>query len=954
MTTNEWNVPFVGRKDELAIVLEHLHAQGTRRVIFISGEGGVGKTRLLSEIEKRYAGIMIGQSPLKILDIIDFDDDRYKFPANIGFSIARQLDVEAFAPYFEASRELHLAEARYGDLGYAPTSHKALAVNRTFVESFNRVSQKSRVLLRFDTTDALSTEDTMVSEYLFKISSGLRNVLILIAGRNAERLYKLYSSNLERDAISISLPSLDLLDRRTYLKKKQEILKITLDKKWMEKLLILAGGLPVLIDLAIEWAESHRPLPWIEELTLPRLQELEKQAQADKPKAKKRLEELREQFKSEVVMPLAELQSSLDYLKLVLSKVYPLDLEGVMEMLNQSREEATDLIKRAKRSVAIKTLPDQRIKLHDEVQRLVNKYVWPKIDPDQEWEQRDSLRAIEYLTRKSSAILGEVRKLKQKEYELVDVSDPVAVMEIYGDRREKEIEFWSLRVERLRRQIYSDVYKGYNMYNQDYETAQTEVASIIYRRTLISIVEPFARFEGPKTDIHGNSLSKAHKLNIQGVMAREATYAGMYEQAARIYDKLLPRLSPTDENYLRVMDDQASWLVRAGKLQEALQVTEQIKRLSEEQEDDNWVAKSTSGIGWIHRLMGRLDMAHHHYTQALNLAMEQDDEKQIARVFSNLAYVHALQHESKALMEIQQAIAIWKEIMRTKEGERFQLGRCYNVAGEVCIELERPSEALQYFELSWNIFNLEETVGKEGKVFEWQSKSRSGRGFASWQLAIEALRKDDKQAAQRHLFAAQTDLEWAKEHSAPFDRPPIRNRLGEVYFLQGKYAETAQEWLQSMREAKQVGDAFTEFHSLSDLARLAFFQPLNEFPRWRDFETYYRRDYRRRYPGLYFKILHGLLHTYLGHLAFKNRQIEEAVRLYDSGLSILSQAGTYAVFNIEGQLTFIEENVFPEASTETVREMGTKLMEAWKKRSRDMAPMAYFRRWAHWNDKRAS
>lgn len=949
MTVNEWSVPFVGRKEELATILEHLHALGTRRIIFISGEGGVGKTRLLSEIEKRYSGLVIGESPLKILDIIDFDDDRYKFPGNIGFSIARQLDVDVFAPYFEASRELHLAEARYGDLDCAPMTRKSLAVDRAFVECFNLVSERSRVLLRFDTADAFSIDDTLVLQYILDMISDLRNVLVLIAGRNAERLHKLYGAELGTDAISLPLLSLDLSDRHTYLDKKQEILKVTLDKEWMEKLLILAGGLPVLIDLAIEWAESHRPLPWIEKVSLSRLQRLERQAQADEPKARKRLGELQERFKSEVVMPIAELRPLLDHLKLTLSKVYPLDLEGIMEMLNQSREEATALIEKAKRSVAIKTLPDKRIKLHDEVQRLVNKYVWPKIDPDQDWEQRDSRRAIEYLTRKSSAILREARELKQREYHLADTSDPAVVMETYGARREKEIEFWSLRVERLRRQIYIDVSEGYRMYEQDYEIALTEVASIIYRRTLISVIEPFAKFENPETDVHGNCLTEAQKMKVQGAMAREARYAGMYSRAAEIYDNLLPRLSPSDEDYLKVMDDRASLLVRAGELQEALRVTERIKRLSEDQGIDNWVAKSMSGIGWIHRLMGRLDMAHHHYTQALNLAMEQDDEEQIALVYSNLAYVHALQHEEKALMEIRQAIATWQDIVRDKEGKRFQLGRCYNVAGEVCIELEHLSEALRYFELSWNIFNLEETGGEEGEVFEWKSKSRSGRGFAYWQLAEEALRKEDKQAAQRHLSAAQEDLEWAEEHSAPFDSPPILNRLGEVYFLQDKYAETAEVWLRSMQKAKQVGDAFTEFHSLSDLARLAFFQPLKNFPRWRDFETYYQRDYRRRYPGLYFEILHGLFHTYLGHLAFKNRQIEEAVRLYDSGLSILSQAGTYAVFNIEGQLNFIEESVLPEAPPEAVQEMGTKLMEAWKKRSQDVAPMAYFRRWARWD-----
>ena len=239
-------------------------------------------------------------------------------------------------------------------------------------------------------------------------------------------------------------------------------------------------------------------------------------------------------------------------------------------------------------------------------------------------------------------------------------------------------------------------------------------------------------------------------------------------------------------------------------------------------------------------------------------------------------------------------------------------------------------------------------MSQERQALEWKSKSRSGRGFAYWQLASTALRKGDEQAARNYLFAARDDLEWATEHAAPFDNPPILNRLGETYFLLGEYSKTAEVWQQSMQEAKQIGDAFTEFHGLSDLARLAFYHPLSRFPNWQDFETYYNRDYRRRYHGLYFEILHGLFHTYLGHLALKGEQIDEAFKLYDSGLSILSKMGTYASFNLAGQLEFMEEEILPQIDPETIREIAGRLQRTWRERAQDITALAYFRKWMQW------
>jgi len=945
-----WSVPFIGRSDELEAIRTHAYDWGTRRIIFISGQGGIGKTRLLNEIERDVA---TGDEKLalKILPIVDFDEEQYHFAQNIGVMISRQLDRTAFDPYFEAIRKLRLVEESRAKQG-EPTplvQRQILAIDRRFVECFNQVSRKQRVIIRVDTTDDL--QDTGIFRYIHDMGMQLSNVLIVAAGRNAHHLYDVYKKDWGQDALHLPLQPFQIEDSRTYLEEKLAILHVTLDRAWMDKLFILAGGLPVLIDLAIEWAQNHRPLPWLEELSAAELQELQRIRDTDE-QARQRLADLLEEFKKVVVLPIADLHTKLDYLKFLLSKVYPLDVEGIMEMLNLSRQEAEQLIHKAQKSVAVKVLPDGRLKLHDEVQRLVNKYVWPLLDHNREWEMRDSRRAIAYLSGKSESLLREVRRLKEQEARQIESPDPASVLRISGERSEKESLFWSLRIERLRHQLAIDVQKGYELFQQDDELSREESPGRTYRLNLLETISPYADLEEPKEDIQGQRLQEAQRLSIQQLLAREAGFIGQYRKAAEIYEQLLRRIPKESQEYVKTLNGQANQFVRAGKLREALRVNEEALRLSQEFNYQRWIVQSTLEIGWVYRLMGNLGQAVQYYNNALKLAYQHDDDKRIALIYNNLAYVHGLQHQENAVNEIQQAIRLWKKLAQEREENRFRLGQCYNIAGEIYLEMECPEDSLAYFELSWNIFNREEVEsgGQESPVAEWRSKARSGRGFAYWHLAVSAFQKEDHETAQQHLGDALKDLQWAAEYAAHFDSPLIHNRLGEVWFLLKNYEAAKRVWLESLHEARQVGDAFQEFHSLTDLTRLALYHPLEEFPDWKAFETYYNRNYRRHYQSPHFEILVGLFYTYLGHLAFRHEERSEALRFYERGLPVLSEHGTYPPFNLISQLDFVEQEILPQVSKDCVREVANHLREYWLSGMFDMLAFNYFRRWSHWEE----
>ncbi len=87
-------VPFINREDELALIDKLIKEWGTFRILCIEAPGGIGKTRLLQEVRKRY--MTSDDTSLLITDIIDFDDRRLHSPE--GFLLFKQHCEGCHAP----------------------------------------------------------------------------------------------------------------------------------------------------------------------------------------------------------------------------------------------------------------------------------------------------------------------------------------------------------------------------------------------------------------------------------------------------------------------------------------------------------------------------------------------------------------------------------------------------------------------------------------------------------------------------------------------------------------------------------------------------------------------------------------------------------------------------------------------------------------------------------------
>ena len=385
---------------------------------------------------------------------------------------------------FKASNDLRLAEMNWHEnQNTSSIARKQVEKNKSFSDCYNSIAEKYRMIIRVDTLDVL--EDNYHFAYLVNLMGQFKNTIVILAGRNVIALYSKYKNETNCHVIEMNLNPLTSDNSRTYLQQKQETLYYTFDANWMKKLFILAGGIPVLMDMALEWAQNHRPLPWMDTLEVSDLKTLQKNAVDGDSAAIEKLYKFHRYFEQAVIEPVADLSLNLNVLKLTLAKVYPLDLDGIMEMLNLCLFDAEELLERAQTSIAIKVLPDNRIKLHDEVQRLIDIYIWPSLDPDRSRELRDSRRAIEYLKRKGKSLRNELKLANEKKSSVDNSPYPREILEISKELNEKEIEYWTIQLELLRRVLELNVQEGYDLYNKNFELVRQEYNSTIYRSLLL-------------------------------------------------------------------------------------------------------------------------------------------------------------------------------------------------------------------------------------------------------------------------------------------------------------------------------------------------------------------------------------------------------------------------------------------------------------------------------------
>ncbi len=133
-------VPFIGRKNEIAKIDDLIEKWGERQTICINGVGGIGKTRLLQEIRTRQTK----KQSIQVAEIVDFDDPSLRNPENMHRKIGNMLDPNTFKPFLRDQVDYHTMQRA----GVSPEGleRKKSEINQSFATCFNTLSKKKRIL----------------------------------------------------------------------------------------------------------------------------------------------------------------------------------------------------------------------------------------------------------------------------------------------------------------------------------------------------------------------------------------------------------------------------------------------------------------------------------------------------------------------------------------------------------------------------------------------------------------------------------------------------------------------------------------------------------------------------------------------------------------------------------------------------------------------------------------
>ena len=897
-------IPFIDREEELARIDKMIVEWGKRYIICVNGHGGIGKTRLLQEVRRRYTTGDDAESLLLVPDIIDFDDRVNHISQNLGRKLAQMLDEKAFELY--QRRLLDYRKMEMAGISSERLTQELEMIDQIFVGCFNEVAKKRRIVLLLDTVDAIVGKD--VWNYLVRLGLYLSNTVLLIAGRNADKVWESLFSQLGSDVQCIDLPPLKEEASEEYLLKKQEMLRITLEKELAEKVLLLAQGRPILIDLAVEWRARHIPLEWLVESSLEELKTLSDDAR------KKRQEE----FEYQLVRHIADTHRLIDWVILLMSRVYPLDMEMIRDLLRVPKDKADELFEQAQGYAFVKTLPDKRISLHDEMRRMVNDHVWPEVDRDGDRRRSDSKLVVEYLEGEIDTLKNRVSQLETKEKDSYDNDSEQALIS-FIEREKLERDLWVLEGQRLDHILFIDLNEGIKLFATLFDEA-TKTYRFSFRESLIAQIQQFTKQLSPEQLYVLNSRRVKYLLDDS-----------QYSQAKELATEIIASETILPVQQVDMLIQHGNIVIRLGHLDEGVSDFERAVDISKQYNLREWFAPALNALGWGHRLEGHYDKAKKYYQEALQYSIREGDKLRQAWILNNLAFVYGQQARySTALALCEQASKLWHEIGNTRG-----LGALYEAYGVINTVQGLFDDSLSYYKLALDIFEPNDDR-------EWLSKVYAGRGL-TYRLS-------------GNLDAAEKELNRALEIDLKRDRPMILHRMAHVYLERGDIEKANSLFQQSYQDSLDSSDGDHELNNLGDMAGIAVsnqkYEQLDEFV-----ERYHH--YKQRWPDLDYPRIEGMLLKHLGDLAvgLTPDNISQACKYYQDAFPLLAKYETYKAYTVQSQLAALEYHLGILSVPRQARvALGKLLYETWKEKdlSEDHPEgLSFFMLWMEEGDQNA-
>jgi tetratricopeptide (TPR) repeat protein len=858
---------FIGRKKEVTDIDNFITMTPVHAVVFVRGAGGLGKTRLLQEIHRSYAK----NSEILAADIIDFDDRYLHTFEGLEIKIAQELGIET-----QVAKEVQ--ELRmFRSAGAIPRflEEQQKIITNTLSDQFNLLSTNKRVLLFFDTGEKL--EENNLNRLLVLLTHFM-NGIFLFAGRPQPAVdnFELMKDYFGEDAHIIDLEPLNRDESKEYLRSKLRKIHHNIKDERIQNLLTLVKGRPILIELTAQWLAMAQPPDWLLN---------------ESPSPDEDLEKKQEDFEANLVRHITKLRTPLDRLLLILSRVYPFDVEMAEEMLSLPQEVAETLIANARNYVFVKTLHGMKITLHDEMRAMVNKFVWPEIDKLDERRRRDSRRAAAIFERR-------VSNPEHYQHNEEDVVQSTRYSEEWRRiEREVLIEQW------VDHAFYSDTDSGFDVFDEAWDSAIRN-KDYVFGERVLEIANKFS-----------NRFTEDQYLDFSVMNARQRNYTGKIGDSIQVLKKLAKRYDEEQSKLSGLYNALGRAERKSGSMKNAVDYLSKCLEIIKVTNPSR-VPYVANQLGYTYRLMGDLDKAESTYKDALNLAMEaqKHDKDLIASLLNNLGYVFGI-HKKYDVAEnyCLQAADLWNDI-----GFTSQIGRVDISLGIFFRDRGNYQEAIKQFDQAivrasgsddFEILGLAYCHLAWAKLFKWEEINKTA--ILDW----DDTKNKDNFIDIELLMEAKNDFDYCltlvEKRGLGELLPSILHQMSNVYWWLGwledeSYKLTARKYnMRSLEESEQRNNYRYAIDSLVGNAEFDYDAGnYRKIPvHAKELQSKYRR--MKKQHLLYF----GRMDRILGDVAFHRGKYEEALEHYTEALPEIQRHGGYGKYSVQMELLRLERKL---------------------------------------------
>lgn len=735
----------IGRTEETQKIQVAIEGTGTR-VLHIVGEGGIGKTRQLREVDKWYAAQV--PRPFEWLGLIDLYHSDLHSPSVIERQIVGRID-----PDFETDREhspfkvyLNKRE-RFEDRrrqGLVKEEER-LELTQAFIDDYNNWAADHRAVIAFDTLELIVYETDEVVQicegeaisadvkgWMTKVLPQLQNTVILLASRPHRQLERELEESFAAAQVPyqhLELVKLSKEDTLAYLK---DIVthRPQIQEKFQEtgisptdiyeKIWQYTNGVPILLSLLIDLAAFG------DVAALYETRDMTSRSVEDKV-----LELLAKEFRN-ITPPIWDTLRCLAVARKGLTPdLFQQMVAGDGWSLDQCREE----LDRLRGAAFVKSREGtEALFLHDVIYTILDETdSGPLMEPgrllpviiDYYDEQIKACEAaIEDLQDKLRKI--ELRRRAGAPSPVMDVQQHTLLDQLAERERERQ----RLLVEKVYYALWYDAQDGFELYAKLYNQAlkahkfgfEARLHDELLRYLSGTLYETSqqAQRQLPRGRFHRHCALRWLKYHLARAdrVGRERTVrvarrllemtelplGGAGAEEDLFYQAELRLWGAEALLYQGAEDKAQKWLEQALAL---LERTEALRSYVEWRRN-RLIGRVHNDFGYLFWQSARYSKAVEEYRAAIPHFRQADILDELADTLNNLAYVYSVRGEmTRAKPLIENA-----RLLRERLGRNYLLALSYNTTGEIHTAADEPEDALAWCERARQIFaTVEEPRG---------------------------------------------------------------------------------------------------------------------------------------------------------------------------------------------------------------------------------------------------